>query len=219
MSRVIDGQALDILTKTMGLTGPGEQQTQLTDGIVDQSLDIAPIVRRSRTLNPSEGIFTASMTNVHTDAESLTTAVDMYRLGTGITVPPFPAAVNNTFEIWLLGAGLSQISGGGTLNAILDLQLRAQAFGVDDSGVAVVSTPVMPLVHWDALVSEGLTFGVTAGGELPYAPIGIRIPRHRLGAGNGPILTFRSTSSITTSFRCLLWLGLFPVALGQDAVV
>ena len=71
----IDSDALGILTKALGLTGAGSQLTELADGVVDQALDVVPIVRRGRVIGASEGLFTAIMRNVHTDAETLTTGI------------------------------------------------------------------------------------------------------------------------------------------------
>ena len=55
----IDSQALDVLQKALGLSGPGSPITELTDGVVDQVLEVGGVIRRSRTQAGTEGIHAA----------------------------------------------------------------------------------------------------------------------------------------------------------------
>jgi len=219
MTKQITSQALELMTKALGLSGTGEQRTELLDGMVEQVIDITPVVRRSRTLAGTEGIMFGVLRNVHTDAESLVTTIDPYRVGATAAVAPYPPVVPDSLEVWILGATVARASGGGTLSALLDIQMRPQAFGIDDSGVAVVTGPAQPLAHWDTIVTEGFPFGILAGSDQPFAKIGLRVPRLTTGAGNGPLLTFRTTSSLTMTIQCVIAIAFTPIALGQDAVV
>lgn len=214
MTKIVDSDALAFVTRALGLTGAGAATTELIDGTVDQVLDIVPLVRRGRTFASTQGIFTGILQNVHTDAESLLTSVDPYEFGATGLVAPWPSPVPPQFDIWLLGAVVRRESGSGTFTGILETHIAVQGWGIDDSGVAVVSTLGFPIVRWDAVVTETIVFGVTAGGELPYAPIGMRLPR-----SGESTLAFRSTSSLTSTYSCQVVLGLFPVSLGQDGMV
>lgn len=208
----VDSDALGVVTQALGMTGKGAPVTEFLDGQLDQTLEVGPIVRRGRTLAGTEGLFTGILRNIHTDAESLLSQFTPYAAPVG-TVAPYPAVMPRQYDLWLLGAGLRRISGGGTVSAILDLEYQTQGFGIDDSGVAVVVVRTQVLAFWDAVVTEGISFGLM-GTLGPYANIGLRMPRDP-----GTLLTFRSTSSITETLECQVIIGMFPTALGQDGQV
>lgn len=209
----VDSDALGIVNKALGLTGAGSAQTELHDGEVFQTLDVARLARRGRTLGDSGGIFTINLENVHTDAESEVTAVDIYTQVIGV-IPPFPSPVPRQFDMWLLWATIQRKSGGGTFSGIVEVLFPFQAFGEDDSGAAVVANDVQVLAHWDAIVSEGIQFAVLAGSEQPRAVLNFRMPRPTAAIGSS--LRFRSTSSLTSTYAMTVALGMFPVAMGQD---
>lgn len=215
MVRKIDSDALGILTKSLGLTGPGEQGTELFDGTVDQTFDIKSVARRGRTQQPREGIYTATMRNSHTDAESITNVIDVYRVGTTLAVPPYPPIMPPQFDVWLLAASIRQASGTGTLSATMAMRFPGQqGWGIQSGGQILVAQNHR-LAHWDAVVSDGTLFGVLAGSEQPTAYPRLRIPR---GVQSDTEITFISTSSATSAFDLQLILGVFPVALGQDGL-
>jgi len=208
----LDSDALVYLNAALGITGRGAQVTELLDGQVEQTFDIARAARRGLTPAATEGIFTALMQNVHTDAETLVTLVNPFDVTTG-RISPYPGPVPRGFDLWILNANLIQVSGAGTVSAALFLvpgqpQL---GWGIDDSGVAVVTTPILILAHWDAVVTETFEFGLEDG-KVPTILRGMRLPRNS-------VLRFSSTSSLTATFRCDLILGLFPATLGQDVIV
>jgi len=213
----IDSQALSLINSALGLTGSGSPITELLDGQVEQALDLTQIIRRGRTLANTSGLFHGVIRHVHTDAESIATTVSPYSFGATGLISPYPDPVPPSFDLWLLYANVRRISGGGTLNALLKISeaARSQGWGIDDSGVAIVSNPGQPLAHWDAVFTEGaFTYGVLAGtGELNRY-IGLRL-QHRRDTD----LEFLTTSSITVTYQLEVVLGLFPVSLGQDAVI
>lgn len=215
--KLIDSQALGLVTKALGLSGSGSQQTELADGVVDQALDMIPLIRRGNCLARTEGVFMFRIRNVHTDAESISTAFNPYILpATGLHAP-FPSPIPSQFDLWLLHANVRQIAGGGTISATLGANFPAHmmAFSIHDGAGAV--TPAVTshmFAFWDALITEGVVFATLAGSEQPTAMLGIRLPRDRLTQ-----LVFSTTSSLTTQFDLHLMVGLFPVALGQDGIV
>lgn len=208
----VDSQALGILTKSLGLSGAGAPVTELTDGVVDQAIDIAPIVRRSRTQAATEGIYIARLVNAHTDAQSLTTSLAPFN-PTTTALPPYPLRVSKEFDIWMLSASLRQTSGGGTLSAALFMSTLASHVGMSTTGGAGSITQ-HAIAFWDALLTENQEFGLLAGSGLPFVKIGLRMPRSLSTA-----IVFASTSSLTATFELAVVLGVFPVALGQDVIV
>ncbi len=209
----IDSQALDILNKALGLPGTGGSPiTELTDGVVDQVIDVSQIIRRSRTQAATTGIYTALLRNVHTDAQSLSTLLQPYAPVPGTNRAPYPLIMPPGFEVWVLTAVLTQLSGGGTLSAALRINCPGTIMGLTTTGGAEVAT--MNVALWDAVVAENTTFGIASAVDQPMQRIGMRLPRAPLTQ-----LIFSSTSSLTATFDCFVTLGVFPVALGQDVLV
>lgn len=207
----IDSDALGMLNKALGITGNGSQFTELVDGIVEQNLDVTPIIRRGRTQTDTGGIYTAFLRNIHASGNSVTSVVPPYDLGASRA--PFPGPpMPPQFDIWLFNAWVVQLSGSGTLSAVLSLILPASRTGFSSTGGGLAQT--MPLAFWDALATEGVEFGLLNGTRGPMASINIRIPR-----GPGTDLQFASTSSAAATFDCFMTIGVFPAGLGQDCVV
>jgi len=209
----IDSDALGILTKALGLSGAGAPITELFDGDVYQTLDIGPLVRRGRTQAGVQGFYYALIRNVHTDAETISTNSTPYVFNPAGVRAPWPSPIPEQFDLWIISAATRIVSGGGTLTASVQMRIPQvnQAFGIDDSGVAVVGTAYTALAYWDALVTQPNTFSLTPGGDATVK-IGVRLPP-------GSEVRFSSTSSLTSTWDCILVLGLFPVALGQDILV
>ena len=213
--KLIDSDALEIMNKALGITGRGAQETELTDGVVDQAIDVVPIVRRGRTLAGSEGIFTATIRNSHTGAATVTSPIEPYAVPTVGIIPPYPDPVPVQFDIWLLQASIRQVSGAGTLVATLSIRYPGQqGWGIRAGTVFVGVAQPHRLAFWDALISDGTNFGILAGSQQPSA-----FPRTRIPRGGATELIFASVSSETAAFDCQMTLGLFPVALGQDGLV
>jgi len=213
MVKKVDSQSLGIVNRALGLTGMGSPETEFLDGIVEQTLDVGPLIRRGRALADTSGIFTPTLRNIHTDSESLFTSVDPYAVGATAAIAPYPARVPESFDVWLLGASVRRVSGGGTINATLSLDVgtRNAGFGIDDSGVAVLSSESIRLAYWNSIVTVGTAFALLQA-LGPHQRIGIRIPR------NVSLLRFDSFSSLTVTYDCQMIIGLFPIGLGQDAI-
>lgn len=209
----VDSEALLIVQRALGLTGRPSRITEFLDGQLEQTFDVLPAVRRSRTLAITEGIFVGVMRNVHGAADSQVSTIDPYAPGVVNAHAPYPGTVGKSFDIWLIQATAVQVSGTGTLTALLDIQLGVQGWGVDDAGADVTSAPTMPLALWTGLITKGaIEMGLLEGSGVPVAKLGLRIPRT-----STPVLAFRTTSTAIATFQLNLILALFPVSLGQDA--
>jgi len=215
MTKKVDSQALGILNKALGLTGAGSPVTELADGVVDQTLDVGPIVRRSRTLGVSEGIFTALLLNEHAGAGTLSNEINPYEAG-ALARAPFPSPVPQNFDLWLLSATLQRESGTGSqLSALFINHSPSQlAFTRDDGGSAFTDTPLMPVMSWDTLITVSQNNARTAGvSNTGPGHIGIRLPRNIVG------IRFVSVASAIADYQCMMTIGMFPVGLGQDGLV
>jgi len=217
MVKRIDSDALRIVNRSLGLTGAGSQLTELADGVVDQMLEVGQIARRGRALGVGGGLFFPTLRNEHTDAESIANTVDPYNVGTTGLVPPYPNPVPQQFDLYLIGASVRHAAGtaSGMSAATLSIEVPtpAQGFGLTDAGVALLVAEPIRLVQWNAMTTDGTSYAIKAVNRGPHGRIGLRLPRV-----TGMLLRFASVSTVTVSVDCQMILGLFPVALGQDAV-
>lgn len=216
MSQEIKGDALSSVKTALGLGAGGEQSTELQDGVVDQVIDLIPMVRRGRTQAATDGLYTAQMVNVHGAADSKVASQIPYELIAG-GIEPYPSIMPPQFDVWLMGAMVTRISGTGTVEAILAMRFGTNKMGwaINQDGDAVTPTnPEFVLGLWDALINEGTTFALLAGTNGTYLKIGQRLPR-----GAGSDLKFRTTASAIATYNCNLILGVFPMSLGQDGIV
>lgn len=215
MAKKIDSDALEDVNLALGLTGAGAPITELTDGVVDQVLEVGQLARRGRTQTATSGLYFPTMRNVHGAADNEETIVNVYNVGTVAVVPPYPNPMPRQFDVWLLGASIRLASGGGTIAATLSLRVgtRSEGWGIDDSGTQILVSQDIRLAYWNSLATvNGSTFANLAD-QYPHARIGLRIPRF------GSDLRFGTTSSAVATFDCQLILGVFPAALGQDGLV
>lgn len=214
MAKKVDSQALGVVNRALGLTGRGALETEFLDGVVDQTLDVGALVRRGRAPADSSGLFYPTLRVANAGAATADATIDPYNVTAANAVPPYPARVPDSQDVWLLGASVRQHSGTGTLNATLALQVgtRNQGFGDDNfGGLNLVSQPIR-LAFWDAIGADATNFGIL--NQLgTHQRIGLRVPR------NISVLIFRVTTSAAATFDCQLIVGLFPVALGQDGLV
>jgi len=219
MVKRIDSDALGILTKSLGLSGAGSPLTELADGVVDQALSVNEIVRRGRTLAGGSGIFSAILSNINVDAQTLLSSINPYAVGATAQIEPYPDPVPEQFDVWLLAAAMRRQSGTGTIAAALSVQYpgRTQGWGLNTSSNAVVQVDPIVVAFWDAIFATSTNDGIRNGARGPWVQIGLRIPRGT-GASTGTI-RFSTVSSATSTYNCNMIIGLFPVALGQDGIV
>jgi len=207
----IDSQMLESLNKALGLSGAGSPVTELADGVVDQVVDVLPIVRRGRTQAQTGGIYTGMLRNVHAGADSKTSVLTPFNATTTARAP-YPAPMPADFDVWLLTAAVTQLSGGGTLSGALRVNCPAGIMGLTTTGAAVAS--VQNVAFWNTVVVEATTFGTKSGTTTPLQNIGVRLPRDPVTQ-----IVFGSTSSEAATFDCFITVGVFPVGLGQDVIV
>lgn len=203
------------MNKALGIAGSGDSQTELLDGTVDQVLDVGQIARRGGTLAGTEGIFRCILRNVHAGAGDIFSSWQPYLPGETGLIAPYPTPVPDDLDVWLLGASVESVSGGGSLvGAALRLTQIQQGFGIDDSAAAVVSNSVFTVAWWNTHIGILAPPFMATQSLQPFKPINLRIPRK--GAIASPFLSFGSQSDGINTFDCVMMMGLFPVALGQD---
>lgn len=209
----VDSDALSIVDLALGLSGPGTTITELTDGVVDQSLDVVPIVRRGRTQARTDGIYTAVLQNAHSGAGTLSSQINPYNVGFGAELPPYAVPTPRQFDIWLLNASLRRLSGASSITGGLFVRYSAasQGWGISDTNVPVALLSQMPAIIWTTLTATGIEVIGGSGSQDMNLRVPLRLPRD-------PDLTllFESTATALSVFVVDLILGVFPVALGQD---
>lgn len=214
MTRV-RSDALEFVSRALGLGGVGAATTEFEDEGLIQTLDVSSLIRRGRTEVSTHGIHIGIIRNIHTAANSVETNIDPYNVGVGPAIPPYPPAIGPGFDLWLIGATVRRISGTGTYTGVLYQNLGAsgQGFGIDSVGADVVNASDQPLAHWDSFLTEGTNvMGLSEAGQ-PYIAINMRLPRR---SGGGTTIVYQSTSSAIMTDQVQLIMGLFPVAMGQD---
>jgi len=222
MTASIDGQQLALVNRLLDL--PSSSLTGLTtidDGNVSQVIDIgAAILRRGLTPVASTGLFIAIMENVHSGADSETTTVDPYSVGT-LAVGGYPAAVDAQLtDVWISDVMCIRTSGAGELNSA-QLRLNTvggpvnpQGWGVDDSGAFIAGTDGPVLAMW---IGNAVSTGGGSQVNFPEAGTGkasaIQVNR-RIRPGES--MVFSSASTAAADFQLVFTIGLFPAGLGQD---
>ena len=214
--QLVDSDALGVVNRALGISGAGASETELTDGILEQVVDVAPIIRRGRTIQPSEGIFYGVMENVHPAAGVLSSLINPYKPEVALRHAPYPAIVSPRFDIWLLYATVVRTLGTGTATATLSLRFdgQTQGWGVDNLGAAVTAVPRHPLAFWNTVRSPTDIEFLTLADTQPAVKLGYRFPR--VGS---PDLVFLTEVTALATYQLGLVMGLFPVSLGQDGMV
>lgn len=214
----MEGPSLEITREVLDLEGLGAQVTEYVDGIVHQVVSLSPFVRRGRTFAPSTGIYTARLANVHTDADTLDTSIDPYNPGQNAeNFNGFPGVVPAAFDVWLCGARIVASGGTGTLgDAACGVAVGAQWMGIaDNASTGVAALTLITLAVNGETAFLGSRFG-TVLNTVPTYPMPMRIRRGdsylRLSSTNA------GAGATTLTVVADLLLGLFPAALGQDAV-
>lgn len=220
MSKEVDSGALTLLNRMLGLAGQGSAQTLLEDGTLNQTLDVAATVRRSRTIAGSDGgLFSFSMENEHgAGATDRVTNVDVYGTG-GTAENGVPPIVPSDLEWFLLYAGL--ITTGGTSSlftegvASLLFTPGMIGFSRQSSGGAASNANLdipIPLGRWDLLsTADGSSgVGVQEDGAVMQR-IGIRIRR-------GSSIRFNSAAGGVVDVALVGVAALVPIVLGQDGI-
>ena len=226
MSKPITSDALENVNAALGLAGGGADTTFLSDGDVQQVLQINELARRGRTIADTGGIYRVILDQVHAGAGTLFTAWAPYNPAAAGVLTGYPAGdIGKKFDWWLLASSVYRAAGAGALtSAGLFVNNITQAFGVDDSGTQV-SADNSPIVsHFSGVSVVGTstvgTTTATVNNSSSFQRIGMRLPATGRDASGfaGMNVTSFSTTDAAATFRHVLLMGLFPVGLGQDAV-
>jgi len=211
---IIKNAILSPIQRLIGMA-PSPSPTVLDDDSVSLTMPIVPhIARRSLVGKPNGGWFEGVLENVHSGADDEQSSINPYAAGLD-AVPPYPMAINDNFDIWLIAVMGRRSSGaGGLTGAIMtiDPPTHSQGWGRDDVGAPVVGSPPMRVAFFDGV--EETVAGITPSPMITeqgllLQPINLRIPHDAL-------LTFHSTSAAAAEFQAIFLVGLFPAGLGQD---
>lgn len=207
----VDSQVLHLVSKALRLASAGAQETFFDDATLNQTFDVTGVARRGLTLASTTGIHGASIINTHAVANTQSNTVDPWALAAA-AVAPFPAAIPDYLDLWILWASAFTSAGAGAFTGAdftMLIPAANEAFGAGGS-------VGMRLATFTSELAIGGTIGSqlsqsTTGAGIP-ARLGTRIPR------NGT-LRFRSVSTGAATYRLDMFLGLFPIGMGQDGLV
>jgi len=208
----VDSPALAGLLKVLGIPGRGEETTFFDDGNLQQAVDVAFHIRRSRTIVQSEGIFTAGLVNTHVGGDAVSLNVDPYAF-TAVTAG-FPTPVPEGFDVWVLNLFATA-----TAATLIDVAIPAWLALVHPSrktafGTVAARSQILRMYDAQITTSGGLRHLIEQGSAqcaAPFTPQ--RVPR-------GSTLTWftNATAATAGNLICAVTLGLFPAGMGQDAV-
>jgi len=215
VTRKIISDALDQMNRVLDLAGGRPASvTELEDGSVTQVVDINPIVRRSRTIGRTTGIFNCVLENVHgAGATSESSSIDPYNAG-GLNVNGYPQPVPDDMDVWVLRVSvfISVATGSNLTTADYFLRTAAEQQGLssDDGGLAVsAAIKNLPRYHWDTVTTSGAVQNGISGAFCYDVPERIR---------RGANFRFESVATNAVETQCVLVCGLFPIGLGQDVI-
>lgn len=211
MAQDVDSAALSWVAKALRLSTHGSQRTIFIDERLEQTLDIGPLVRRGLTHGAAEGLYSANIRNTHSGAEgNVATVVDPWELGIAAK-QPFPTPIPAVLDLWLIGFNAINVSTPAVFDsAFFDLAMPvvAQAFGTATTNVTVAG--------WGGEKTLAGTVHLIVHSNSPqliFTRPAIRVPR---------AATFRfhtrNVGATAPVYQLNMLLGLFPAALGQDAV-
>jgi len=215
VGKEIDSSALLAVNRILGIAGSrtGSQRTELEDGQLVQVLDTNPIIRRSRSLPGTSGIFMAVMENNHgAGATAEESDLDPFTPG-ALSFAPYPSPVPEGFDFWIASAHVRHVSGTASnfTNAALRFATTAamMVLGVDEAGAAITRVGRnIPVAIWDTIEGGSVGAGVRENGEV-WLRMGLRVRP-------GMRLLFDSAATNAVVVELILLCSLVPSALGQD---
>lgn len=213
----ITSDALGLVNQSLGLGGGNSAVTELDDGIINQTLDINGLARRGRAFAGNDGIFRSVLQNTHLAANTQTSFVRPYAAGVA-AIPPFPSTMPAEYDVWLLSAAVTRVSGSGNGSGILLLANVPQGVGIDQAGALITTATVAVVALFDIQQTIGGTTFLRSG-PTSFPQVNTRIPRNRQGTALTELthVDFISDSGAAAVYECIMYWGLFPRGLGQDA--
>lgn len=199
--RKIDSAVLQSIARSLRLFGSGSPETEYDDGVLQQVLDVGPLIRRGGALGPTEGLWTAGIVNTHAAADSQSTSVNPYAIVAPASGFPSPIPEGSDVWIWGFSANLNVgVAGSGFLG--VNYPTTRAAFGVTSSQQVVF------MFNGDVLVA-GVTFALPVPGY--HVDRAVRVPR-------GTTIRWDTTSAAAGQAIGRFIIGVFPAGLGQDGV-
>jgi len=222
VSKPIESGALDLVNKALGIGGAGSAaETLLDDANVDQVLDVAPLIRRGLVPAATEGIFRGVLRTNHAIGDSQQAVWSPYDEQLSRTIAPYTPPISDEFDIWLLRACVVVTTVSGTATCSLNMQNVRQGFGANQVGSATIVNSKIPLAFWDILhtVHDTTFMGTGNRNTEPWKKIDQRLPRLGETATRVQIFFMSEASGGPSAYDCNFLFGIFPVGLGQDAVL
>lgn len=217
--REFDSPGLRSLRTILQTSRGPPQFVDLQDEILQQGIDVFPVIRRDLTLAQSSGIFTASLLNTHVGSDTIVTDVNPYSPGTTFVAPEYPDPLPENVDVYLLDAQAETSTGSGDFGGGF--------FGLISNGTAMAwrnvaneISVINVLQYWNIEATRGnrvVLYDQEANVAI-YNSRGagaIRISRHAdmrirfetVKAGVG-----------AASYLLSMLLGVFPKTLGQDVL-
>jgi len=220
MTQRVSGSALLGLSAAYGLQGeaPG-QITELDDEHVSQVLDVGVIARRSRV--PFRGgIFWARLANTHAVAGELQSILNPYEPDPAQSGFPFEVVDSTQWDIWYIGTTSFASAGDGALVTwgmlTLDAPAAMQAMSQTATGGTITPADVeVGLVGW----RNYDTFDLTPGDYPSTVNAPYRNADHPWRMDPLEQLSFRSQVTAACTVQAAIRFAIFPISLGQDAVL
>ena len=210
--REIDTDALAAVLPSLGIGNPGTatRSADFDDEVLQQTLDVNPLVRRARAIVPSEGIFLGNMLNQHAIAGQKVCDLDPYTPAAGIAQSPYPSPLPSGFDVWIIGVG-----GFASTDSVLVASLQL-VYGASETAFTVPGptplgcSPIYAL--WNDSVSKGagtraLTTTTDVSKVFQGAPLRLR---------KGVIVRWRSEASAACDISANIVFAVLPSGLGQD---
>jgi len=199
----VEGPSLELVQKAIGAVGIGSQHVEFPDGILNQTIDVMPMVRRGSSKQVVDGLGVLELINTHPGADTQLSQSAPYTL----LEAAFP---NVPYDVYLLSIiALRTAGAGGLTNARARVNYQATS--------AFSASSAFPFSAW----ADGWNAIVVAGGVDYFARVGtgeIAIyPRMRIPVGG--VIGFESVSAAAATFSFRALLGIFPRGTGQDVAI
>lgn len=209
-----DSPGLRELHRVLEMSKGPPQFVDYQDELVQQAVGLNPFLRRALAPGIGGGIFTASMLNTHVGSDTIVTDVNPHTPGTTFVGDEYPDPVPDNLDVWLLAAHSINVTapgdfGGGSLSLLTD----ALGMGWRNEANAIAVNSLVEIYTQELAVGNAVM--LTGGGSDDFTQLDI----HRRITPN-TLIRFETVKSGVGagSYKCFLWLGLFPAGMGQDGV-
>jgi len=217
----VDSGALSGLNRALNLSGNPDSDTELLDGVLNQTIDIGPIARRGIA---AAEVYQAVIQVIHTATGDLATTVNPWVASLGVVAANhqvWPNPVPLGLEVWVIDAVCStnDVTDFNTVElAVLTIGLHTGIHVINTAGVITSPLPTaniqMSYGVWDGTIATSATLSRCVQ-ALTGSPV-ITV-RKRLRRNDQLVINSNADTAGTVTNTVTVTLGLFPRALGQDA--